>query len=543
MKEQLSKLIMGFTSFWNAQAKKRKIIILSILGGVVILAVGLAIFLNRPQYVTLYSGLPVEEAREVVAELDGMGVKNQVLDSGQTIKVLKGSEAKARMDLSTMGFPKSPLQDYSWLEKGQGLFVTDAQNKQYINVQNQERLQATIKSLDNVEDCTVILKVPDDRGTVLTVNQKPPTASVTVKVKPDSFLTSKQISGIRRLILTANPGMVDENITLTDSMGNELTPSDGLDLDPNASINLTRNRQRFQQEIEGAMEDAISNQLLGAYGPGNYSVAVSSKLNFNKEVSERTTYSPSNDDGSGMVQHVDKESASGSGGSPEGVVGTDPNAEETYPTADGTDNQIWSKNYSSTSMLVNTLREQIEKEDYTFDTLTVSVVIYRDFLSQDVLAQLTNTVAMAAGVVPENVSVIALPAFDAERAAATSPYPFGMNQTQFFVMMTVLLILIIMFTVMYMSVSKKALRKRRSLEQAIYEAAKAAGDRGPVLSYFGSGDPALDDVASLADAQSVESKEEAVRREIGEFAHASPEIVAQLLKSWLHDEEENQKRR
>jgi len=72
-----------------------------------------------------------------------------------------------------------------------------------------------------------------------------------------------------------------------------------------------------------------------------------------------------------------------------------------------------------------------------------------------------------------------------------------------------LVILILMFTAMYIFVSMKAKHKRREIDRLIAEAAQ------------------------------VETKEAAVRREIGEFAQNSPEIVAQLLKSWIREEADN----
>lgn len=44
------------------------------------------------------------------------------------------------------------------------------------------------------------------------------------------------------------------------------------------------------------------------------------------------------------------------------------------------------------------------------------------------------------------------------------------------------------------------------------------------------------EIPSLTDEQT-ETKEVVIRREITEFANHSPEIVAQLLKSWIKSEE------
>ena len=62
-------------------------------------------------------------------------------------------------------------------------------------------------------------------------------------------------------------------------------------------------------------------------------------------------------------------------------------------------------------------------------------------------------------------------------------------------------------------------------------------------SFFSLGDetsPAVD-IPSLNADSGVETKETIIRRELTDFARTSPEIVAQLLRSWMHEEEENPK--
>ncbi|MGN1106332.1 MAG: hypothetical protein ACI4RH_06740, partial [Huintestinicola sp.] len=64
-----------------------------------------------------------------------------------------------------------------------------------------------------------------------------------------------------------------------------------------------------------------------------------------------------------------------------------------------------------------------------------------------------------------------------------------------------------------------------------------------VESFFSLGDetsPAVD-IPSLNADSGVETKETIIRRELTDFARTSPEIVAQLLRSWMHEEEDGRK--
>lgn len=541
MREQISKIFGSFSAFWKAQEKKRKILYLSIIGGIILLAVVIAVILNIPKYTVLYSKMDKQEAQEVVAQINALGVKYQLSDGDTTISVPESDIASAAMQLSEKGYPKSTL-NYDIYTDNVGMFTTNSERREYARMATENRLKASIQTVQGVDSVIVNLAIPEQRDAVLNDSTKAPSASVQIALLPDIVLTDKQINGIRRLVSTAVPGLIEENVTLTDGTGS-LLEAGSSDLTDATSLAVDRNRYRFQQSMEAAMRESVLSLLIPAFGEDGVNAAVNVRLNYDKRLGEQTLYTPSHDDGSGMVQHEDINNASGSNTAVGGVVGTDPNAEEVYPTEDGTEGGVWSKNSSSTSYLVNTLKEQTEKSGYTYESVNIGVTIYQDILPVDQIANITTTLARALGINEANVSVITLPKAVDNNTVMASGYPFNMTQMQFYMIMTVLLILIIMFSIMYVSVSKKARRKRRSLEQAIYEAAQAAGEQGMVRGYFhadGFGAPgAEEDVQSLNDNTNNESHEEAVRREIGEFADTSPDIVASLIHSMLVEDEEN----
>ena len=74
----------------------------------------------------------------------------------------------------------------------------------------------------------------------------------------------------------------------------------------------------------------------------------------------------------------------------------------------------------------------------------------------------------------------------------------------------------------------KKKKKKKVLKLALEQQAVAEAEAAAALALSGG------DVMSLS-GQKPETKEAAIRREIGEFAKNSPEIAAQLLKSWLHE--------
>ena len=536
MKEQLNKILSAFSEFWKAQEKRRKITYICILAGVIVLAIVLTIVLNTKQYVILYQGLEANEASQIVTEIQTLGIESK-LESGGKISVPKEKENSLRMQLGTMGYPKSALNYDVW-NNNVDMFTTDYEKREQARMQLQERLIATIQTLEGVDKAIVTLDIPEQKDTVINVNAKPSKASVVLKLKNGVTLSNGQLNGIKHIVLTSVSGLTDENISITDGTGKLLIVGDqGDDV-----VAIERNKLQYKQEFENVIRNEVLNLLVPAYSDDGVKVSVNAVLNYDKQVSEDTKYTPSHDDGSGMVQHEDNKNSSGTNGTSGGIVGVEPNADGTYPTGTTGDNGAWSDSENSTSYLVNTLKQQTEKQGYYVDGLTVSVMVYTELLSDGDKATLQTAVAKAAGIKEEFVSITNLRKFDGNsQTNANVGFPFGWTRAQFFIFVASLLVAIIIFTALYISVSKRARRKRRYLDRQMLAVAQAAGDSGQVEGFFNAGQEKREEfeIASLSENAGVETKEAAVRREIGDFAQNSPEIVAQLLKSWLREESDD----
>lgn len=532
MKEQLNTAFGNIKAFWTSQDKKKKILMISILGAIVLIAVIVTVILNVKHYVVLYEGVESTEASEMITLIHEMGIE-ATYTSGGKITVPEDQENYLRMQLGTKGYPKSAINYDIW-KNSVDMFTTDRDKREIAKMQLETRLIATIETLDNIEDAIVTLDIPEQKDTVINVNPKPSKASVTLRLKKDAFLKDEQISGIRHIVLTSVSGLTEDNISITDSTGKLLVEGSA----PEDTVTAERDKLKFKKEYEDGVKYAIIELLRGAYGDDGFSVAVNAKLNSDKQVSEYTGYTPSHDDGSGMIQHIDDENSSGTNGTMGGIVGVEPNADDTYPTGVEGETGAYSHTKSSTSYLVNTLKQQTEKNGYYIEGLTVSVVIYSQLVGDTERTEVQSVVAGAAGVDPLAVSIANIPRLEDKIPEFTGTYPLGLQRQQFILILSGLLVLIMIVTILYIIVARAAKRKRRYIERQIYQAAQAAGERGQINGFFGTnGDP--DEVASLVEAATVETKEAAVRREIGEFAQSNPEVVAQLLKSWIREENDN----
>ncbi len=538
MKEQLSKLTTSFRQFWDAQEKKRKIAYIAILIAIVLIAVIIVIILNKKDYAVLYEGLEASEASEIVTAIQDLGY-DVTLKSGGTIMVPAGTENVLTMEMAMKGYPKSAL-NYDLYTNNIDMFTTSSQEREYARMLLQERLSAIIGTFEGVQKATVTISIPEQKNTVISSLRQEPTAAVTVYLDADYKLTDKQIVGIRNTVRNGCVGLTDENISIVDGYG---IPQ----IEGENEIDVIADETRkfaFKTNLENSIKNKILELLTPIYGDDGVSAAVNIVLNFDKKVSENTDYIPEGNGNTGVLQHGDASEASGGTTVDGGVVGVETNADDTYPTGDTNGNGAWVENTVSNTYLVDTYKEQIEKAGYTIDGLSISTVVYTDYISEAQRLDLVNLVANAGGVNPavaqDVVTVTNFPKFGTEITNDTAPvYLFGLTLNQLIAAAAILLILLIIVVVVLVITSRSAKNKRAKFEQQILASEALAGADGePIVDTF-----TMDlDGTSPADIPSLsaeeDTKEVAIRREISDFAKNSPEIVAQLLKNWMKDDTE-----
>ena len=220
MKDQATNVLKSIQQFWKSQEKKRKIIFLSVLGGIILFAVILTLILNRTNYTVLFSSLEQSEASEVVSIIKDMGVDAQVKSDG-TILVPKDQENSLRVELATKGYPKSGYSYDIWTNNV-SMFTTDSQKREIAKMQLQERLQATISEFQGIDKAIVTLDIPEQSNTVISSHSNEPSASVVVHLKDGVKLSSNQISGITRLVMKSISGLKEENVSVVDQNANLL---------------------------------------------------------------------------------------------------------------------------------------------------------------------------------------------------------------------------------------------------------------------------------------------------------------------------------
>ncbi|MDD6991457.1 MAG: flagellar basal-body MS-ring/collar protein FliF [Oscillospiraceae bacterium] len=539
MNEKVQKTITTVKEYWGRQSNKTKGIYIGGLALVLIIAIVAVVLLNRKEYVVLYEGLETSEAAEIVQLIEESGYEC-TLRSGGTIIVPKGTENAIAMNLAMQKYPKSSI-NYSTYTNNVGMFTTESEKRQYERIAAEERLSAILSTFEGVREATATLTIPEKKNTVIEAYKQEPSANAVLYLEDGVKLTNEQIEGMTYLITSY--GIKEENVTLVDNYGVLLLAEDT----PADVVAEETRKLKFKTDLENQIREKIEALLIPAYGEDGFSAAVNMVLNFDSKVSEDTRYTPSTNDERGMLQHTDAEQASGNTVVEGGVQGVETNADDTYPEGTTGNNGAWTENSVSNTYLVNTYKEQVEKAGYVIDGLSISVLIYTDYLPDTTRQNLVSLVANAATVNPavaqDVVTVTNLQKVGEAAPAESQAFLFGLTLNQLVILGAILLAILLILIIVLVSLRSKSKKKRKAFERTLLEQHAPADGEPLVESFFSLGDetsPAVD-IPSLNSDEGVETKETIIRRELTDFARTSPEIVAQLLRSWMHEEEENPK--
>jgi len=516
MNEQIRKALAPLTQFWSNTSKAVKRVI---IGGVIIavvIALVFSILLNTKDYVVIFEQLSESETSEILAALQDMDVEVKVDESG-SVMVPKKDESRVRMQLATEGYPKNGLS-YYLIEENSGMLTTDYERKQYMNMQLQERIAASIKTLEGVKDAVVTITVPEDDVFYLKEKEKP-TASVIIHMKQGATLTDSQISGIQNLVAKSVSGLSKDDIALADSLGNDLIGNSTSNNPDYTKISITR-------EIENDIRKKVTAVLLGPYKSEQFKVSVTAAVDTDELITESTTYIPSPDgDNTGVISEEIRsdESATSTQGNG-GVPGTTTNSEvPTYETGGTTGESSSTSTSEQIKYQVSQTKSQSQKSGAEIESISIGIAIDKASFDPGERESVVQLVAYAAGVSPESISVQNFQFYE-EEAPSGPVEPESINRLILYggIGAGVLVLGSIIALILLRG------RRKRAEEAMAMAGAEGAGDA--MGAVFGEAVPEeeIKPITPIQDAR---------REEIKQFAKSNPEIAAQMIKSWLRSED------
>lgn len=564
MNEQIKKYIDPIKNFWGTLTKKVKIIIFSVLGGVLVLALVLGLILNQPKYTMLYPKLSDSEAAEVMTELKSLGVDCK--ESGGNIYVPADKENSLRMQMANEGYPKNS-NNYDYFTSNVNIMTTDAERKTIEKFQLNLRLEAVIKTIDTIRDANVTITIPDSSTYAWDDNKESATASVAIEMQQGKTLTTAQVAGIKQLVSKSVPNMKADDVAVIDkSTGAELSSKESTN---DSQTDLATFKMQIQKQYENDMKTKVLSILRPVFGTDNVNATVTCNIDLDKMIQESTTYTPSKDN-KGVVQQEDtqKEQTNSATSSAGGVAGAQSNTDTTsststtssttttYPGITVSGDKIYSKDSASYKYAVSQLKQQVQSNSANVKSLSIGVVVNKSAMTAQEKTDYCNLIANAAGVNAKNISVYSATFYKSTDQTTNGQGIFStFSPTAMIIAGGVLgLLLIAMFVSIMIAKQKK---KKMALMVAglnqpvppIPEEIPEEEEETPMEDVstedigenFGTGSKrapiSIDDIQSHR--ENLDSKEEALKKELKDFSSQNPEIAAQLIRTWLRGDDEH----
>lgn len=241
---------------------------------------------NQPDYVVLYSDLSSADSGAVIERLKAQKIKYEVRGDGTTIAISPPDLVhELRISLASEGVPKGGTVGLEIFDQA-SLGATNLQEKIKFQRAIQGELERTINSLDAVLSSRVHIVQPEKSVFAKRGNQ--PTASVLLRLRGGGELTKLQIRGIANLVAGSVEGLVRDNVTILDTLGNQLSFVD----EGEDSLSAEATRLQYQREVERSYVQRVEQMLARVLGPGKVIARVTADLDFSANERQEESFDP-----------------------------------------------------------------------------------------------------------------------------------------------------------------------------------------------------------------------------------------------------------
>ncbi len=548
-------LLEQLSAAYNKLTNKQKIIIAATL----FIIIGLLTFLvlykkenKEENYAVLFEKLDPKDAAMAMQQLEADKIPYKIVNDN-TIKVPKEFVYKERIALASKGIPKTSKVGFELFDK-QEFGATEFEQKiKYLRALEGE-LARTIESLEPIESASVHIALPKE--SVFTEKSTPPTASVTLSIKPYTKLSPKQIMGIKNLIAAAVPKLTPENVKLIDQNGDPLGGKDML------KSELIASQIKYKKEFERAYEKKIVNLLAPIVG-GEEKVVAKVTIDFDFSQKDETSeyYDPD------VVPRSEQTTEEKREGFSKKEVGGVPGAISNIGPVQGIESQKpiqkYQKSTTTTNYEVSKKVTNIKGEFATIKRITAAVVVDGKYrfkkdkngvetsqieyvpLSKQEIANITDIVKKSIGYNPKRGDEVTVSNFEFSKGGLRPKEPVTktlIEKTSSFIQPILpfikFLIAVILLYIFYKKVitpfSQKMLEETKEEEErleklAIEEEKEAAED---TLEQYKNMKKKIEDELGLGEQfDEEELKYEVLLEKLKQITSENPEEVANILQT------------
>jgi flagellar M-ring protein FliF len=252
---------------------------------------GLVHWRREADFKPIFSGLAPEDAAAIVQKLKEGGVEYRLVDTlgtgSGTVLVPSARLAELRLSMAAAGIPKSGRIGYELFDRNN---LGASEFTEHINYRRalEGELERSVMSLAEVEQARVHITFPKD--SVYLDAQQPAKASVLVRLKPGAHLSQQNVQAINHLVASAVEGLAPEAVSVLDMNGNllgrprEPTNPDGTE--PSAAS------LDYRHQVEADLLNKINSTLEPLLGAEKFRAGVSVDCDFSGGDQSEEIYDP-----------------------------------------------------------------------------------------------------------------------------------------------------------------------------------------------------------------------------------------------------------
>jgi flagellar M-ring protein FliF len=540
-KESVSKTYITVKDKWVSIPGKTRWIILAVAAVVVVSAIILTAVLNRSEMVPLVQAADRDEAISIRAAIASAGITEMHVDRNHMISVNARDSGLALIAISEAGLPRPGVNNDVWV-RGVDMFSTDAVIKETNRQQLQAWIVTYLNNIPQVDHSQAIVQMPVSRNFVMVQNRDEASAALRVTLRPGEFLTNEQIKGIHMFVQNSVPGLEARNISLTDGNGIPLIAGEEDGVGPWTELALMQARYSMEIAIRAQMEETarrtLRDVLHRVFGENDYAYGLTVEMDFDPRDIEIETFTPVVGEDRGIVRNIIEQVAAGGNAAVGGPIGTWGNAEvaPNYPTIPDVSagEEFFLEQVREINYEINRMVETYRTEGLYIKSVSASVFVNREPMTDAEVENWEAAIATLIGTTAENVNFITFPFTPVP--VPPPPHSDGGSLTRtilIWIIVSLGLLLVILFALAITTSSsrKKRLVRARGFVPATDVSGYLRDDSfAPVAD-----EPEGWDLPSLLDEN--ETKDVVLKREIREFTRSHPEIIAQLIRTWLREEE------
>lgn len=292
---------------------KQMVSLVVVAGGVIAGLVSFSHWNRERDFRPLFTALSAEDAGAVLAKVREGGTSFRLAENGSAVLVPSDKVAELRLQLAAAGVPKSGRIGYELFDKTNFGASDFAEQVNYHRALEGE-LERSVMSLSEVEQARVHLTFPKD--SVFLESRQPAKASVLVKLRAGTQLSTQNVAAICQLTASAVEGLTPEAVSVVDMRGNLLNRArKAASAEGGEPSEATLD---FRQKLEHDVLAKINSTLEPLLGADRFRATASVECDFTSGEQSDETYDPNK---SVMVTSQKTEDISG-GSSSSGVPGT-----------------------------------------------------------------------------------------------------------------------------------------------------------------------------------------------------------------------------